>query len=214
MGQAPQRRAPTYHHGDLRAALRDEAQVILETVGIAEISLREVARRVGVSHAAPYRHYANREALLAEVAAAGFDRLGQRFAALAPEADHVRRFASLAHAYVGFACDEPAVYRLMFGDSLKKGDHPVLAQAGFATFGALRAMIVGLGVPAPATLETMAAWSFAHGTALLIIDQRLEPEPGVDQAVDPRDLIDRSAGWFLAGLLAGLPGGPSALGEG
>ena len=200
----PGRRAASYHHGDLRAALRNEAQAILEQAGVAEVSLREVARRVGVSHAAPYRHYANREALLAEVAAAGFERLGERFARMPAEADAGRRFTRMAHTYVEFARQEPAVYRLMFGDSLKKGDHPVLASAGFATFGFLRAMIVALGVPAPATMETMAAWSFAHGMALLIVDQRLESEPGVDAEVDHEVLIDRSAGWFLAGLQADL----------
>ena len=189
-----------YHHGDLRAALRAAAERTLVERGVAEVSLREVARAVGVSHAAPYRHYAGREALLADIAAGGFDRLRERFAALPPAADAAARFAAMAHAYVAFAVAEPAVYRLMLGPEVRKADHPVLAEAGHRVLDTLRRTLVALGVPAPATDEAMAAWGFAHGIAQLVVDGRLEADPAVDAPLDVDRLVDRASRLFVAGL--------------
>lgn len=195
-------RTASYHHGDLRAALRDEAERILVTRGEAEVSLREVARAVGVSHAAPYRHYAGREDLLADIAAGGFERLHRGFAALPPVRDPGQCFVAMAHRYVEFALAEPAVYRLMFGPAVRKADHPRLAEAGYATLARLREVIQALGVPAPATAETMAAWSLVHGLVSLILDQRLEYEPDKDEALEHAALTRRAAEIFLAGLRA------------
>jgi len=191
-----------YHHGDLQAALRDEAERILKTRGVAEVSLREVARAVGVSHAAPYRHYANREALLADVAARGFERLHARFEALPQRPKPAQRFADLLRAYLEFAAAEPAIYRLMFGPELRKADHPPMAQAGFRALDAVRKAIEALDIAMPATAEAMAAWSLAHGLALLILDRRIEFEPGVDEPIDHLALAERAGDIFLAGLQA------------
>ena len=196
----PPSRASRYHHGDLRAALREAALQVLVSRGLTEVSLREVARSVGVSHTAPYRHYANREALLADLAAEGFERLGRQLAALRAEPDPAQRFVAMASAYVAFAQAEPAVYRLMFGPAVRKADHPLLAEAGHRTLGALRATLCELGVPAPASHQSLAAWSLAHGLAQLLIDQRLEPDPAVDGPVDPAALVADAARLFLAGL--------------
>jgi AcrR family transcriptional regulator len=195
-------RPAAYHHGDLRAALRDAAESILVSRGVAEISLREVARAVGVSHAAPYRHYANREALLADIAAGGFARLRGRFVALPARRDPARRFVDLARCYVEFALAEPAVYRLMFGSDIRKAAHPQLAEAGYRTLDILRNTLCALGVAAPATVETIAAWSLAHGMAQIMIDQRLEPEPAVDEVVAMPLLVTRAAQIFVAGVRA------------
>jgi len=194
--------AARYHHGDLQAALRNEAERILKTRGVAEVSLREVARAVGVSHAAPYRHYANREALLADVAARGFERLHTRFEALPQHPKPALRFADLLRAYLEFAAAEPAIYRLMFGPELRKADHPQMAQAGFRALDAVRKAIEALDIAMPATAEAMAAWSLAHGLALLILDQRIEFEPGVDEPIDHLALAERAGEIFLAGLQA------------
>jgi AcrR family transcriptional regulator len=202
-GAAPRR---GYHHGDLRAALRAAAERTLVERGAAEVSLREVARAVGVSHAAPYRHYAGREALLADIAAGGFDRLRARFAELPAVPDAEARFAAMAHAYVAFAVAEPAVYRLMLGPEVRKADHPVLAEAGHRVLDTLRRALVDLGVPPPATDEAMAAWGFAHGLAQLIVDGRLEADPAVDAPLDVGRLVDRAARLFVAGLRATLDG--------
>lgn len=209
MPRSTRARAPArYHHGDLRAALAEAALRILVSRGEAEVSLREVARAVGVSHAAPYRHYPNREALLADLAAGGFERLGQALAALPGDADAGRHFVAMARAYVRFAQAEPAVYRLMFGPMVRKADHPVLAEAGYRTLDALRAVLCALGVPAPASAETLAAWSLAHGLAQLLIDQRLEPDPTHDAPLDADTLVQQAAALFLAGVRAGQPGAP------
>ncbi|MBZ8138465.1 TetR family transcriptional regulator [Rubrivivax gelatinosus] len=192
-----------YHHGDLRSALREAAERILVERGAAEVSLREVARAVGVSHAAPYRHYANREALLADIAAGGFDRLRARFAALSQAPVPAVQFEAMAHAYVDFAVAEPAIYRLMLGPEVRKADHPVLAEAGHRVLDTLRRALVALGVPAPATDEAMAAWGFAHGLAQLLVDGRLEADPAVDTPLDVQRLVGRAARLFVAGLQAG-----------
>ncbi|MBK1615567.1 TetR family transcriptional regulator [Rubrivivax gelatinosus] len=191
-----------YHHGDLRSALREAAERVLVERGAAEVSLREVARAVGVSHAAPYRHYANREALLADIAAGGFDRLRERFAALPQSPEPAAQFAAMAQAYVEFAVAEPAIYRLMLGPEVRKADHPVLAKAGHRVLDTLRRALVALGVPAPATDEAMAAWGFAHGLAQLLVDGRLEADPEVDTPLDVQRLVGRAARLFVAGLRA------------
>ncbi|MBK1686685.1 TetR/AcrR family transcriptional regulator [Rubrivivax gelatinosus] len=196
----PARRS--YHHGDLRVALREAAERILVERGAAEVSLREVARAVGVSHAAPYRHYASREALLADIAAGGFDRLRAVFAALPERPDAAARFVSMARAYVEFAVAQPAIYRLMLGPEVRKADHPVLAEAGHRVLDTLRRALLALGVPAPATDEAMAAWGFAHGLAQLLVDGRLETDPAVDIPLDLERLVERSARIYVAGLAA------------
>lgn len=202
---ASRAKAAPYHHGDLQPALRAEAERILQTRGVAEVSLREVARGVGVSHAAPYRHYANRDALLADVAARGFERLHARFEALPQRRKAALRFADLLRAYLEFAAAEPAIYRLMFGPELRKADHPQLAAAGFRALDAVRTAIEALDIARPATAEAMAAWSLAHGLALLILDGRIEFEPGVDEPIDHRALAQRAGEIFLAGLQARVP---------
>ncbi len=200
-----------YHHGDLQTAARAEAERILRTRGVAEVSLREVARGVGVSHAALYRHYANREALLADLAARGFERLRARFEALPRRAGPARRFAALMDAYLAFATQEPAVYRLMFGPELRKADHPELARAGYQALDMVRRTVAALEVAPPATAEIMSAWGLAHGLALLMLDQRIEFEPGVDEPIDHAELARQACDIFLAGLQARQLGTRAAL---
>ncbi|VTZ26761.1 TetR family transcriptional regulator [Methylocella tundrae] len=198
-------RAGAYHHGDLKAALRVEAERILATGGAEAVSLRQVARNAGVSHAAPYRHYASREALLADIAVGGFERLLARFGALDDEThDPARRFLAMAETYVDFALSEPAIYRLMFGATLKKADHLALAEAGAQTFAALERAVAGLGVRAPADVEAVAAWSMAHGLAELVLDQKIEAEILAGESADWRMIVDAAASIFVAGLKARL----------
>lgn len=187
-----------YHHGDLRQALLDAAADLLAAEGIAAVGIREIARRAGVSHAAPYRHYANREALLADLAAGGFARLLERFARLSARDDPEPRFVAMARSYVRFARDEPQTWRLMFGETIDKQAHPDLMRISGLALDALRATVQELGVAAPATLETLAAWAMAHGVARLVLDHRLDAH--VDSSVDPDDLVRRAAEVFIAGL--------------
>lgn len=193
--------AARYHHGDLKAALRDAAERILIERGEAEVGLREVARSVGVSHAAPYRHYESREALLADIAAGGFERLGARMAAVG-EASPRDRIAAIAGAYVGFALEEPAIFRLMFGPELSKPSHPELKAKADAAFAAAREAVTALGVEPPATMEAVACWALVHGLATLILDDRIEEHGG---ALATAELVRGAGDVLLAGLSARLP---------
>jgi AcrR family transcriptional regulator len=154
-----------YHHGDLRNALLDAARAILEEKSLADLSLRAVARRAGVSHAAPYRHFPNHEALLVELATEGFVALKAELVAAGgrsgPTSD---RIASIGGAYMRFAAKRPAQTRLMFGPQLPNRDRfsalGAAADAIGAEIGAL------LGDPALG----LAVWAAVHGLAMLILE--------------------------------------------
>lgn len=104
-----------YHHGDLRERLLQRAeQSLRETGGVERLSLRQIAREVGVTHNAPSRHFRDKQALLDALAHTGFERLGAAFRAADVEGPFVERFRSLARAYLGFAVDNPALLTLMF----------------------------------------------------------------------------------------------------
>src|SRR5882762_2830830 len=106
----------TYHHGDLRAACLRAAMELLEEGGATALSLRAVARRAGVAPSAPYRHYADRDALLSAVAAVGYQDLAEDLAAAHPAPSTADDLAAVAAAYVQFALRRPALFRVMFGE--------------------------------------------------------------------------------------------------
>src|SRR5207302_3423998 len=113
--RAPDSERP-YHHGHLAPSLRESARAILEEEGMEALSLRSVARRAGVSHAAPYRHYVSREALLADVVCEGIELLrGEIAQAAAAPADKSEKIVHIATAWVRFAVRHPGLMRLMFG---------------------------------------------------------------------------------------------------
>ena len=120
-----------YHHGDLAPTLRQAALAILEEEGLEALSLRSVARRAGVSHAAPYRHYPSREALLADVASEGLAHLrGELAQAAAIAGDRADRIVRIGGAYLRFASRHAGLLRLMFGSELpNRADFPGLAGA-------------------------------------------------------------------------------------
>jgi len=158
-----------YHHGDLKNALLDAARAILEEESLAELSLRAVARRAGVSHAAPYRHFPNHEALLAELAIEGFAELRAEIVAAAarPNAES-DRVADLGAAYMRFVARRPALTRLMFGPQLPNRDaFPALGKAADAVAeeigNALHDSALGLAV-----------WASVHGLAMLILENVID----------------------------------------
>jgi AcrR family transcriptional regulator len=160
-----------YHHGNLRAALLASAEQTLNEGG--ELSLRELARQVGVSHAAPRRHFAGKQALLDALAEDGFERLGDDLRTAVAEAGpgfdaHLRAFA---HAYVAFATDHAALLDLMFAGKHRPGAADSLRQAADRAFEAPLTLIAdaqaageavpgdpqGVGMVAFATLQGLAA---------------------------------------------------------
>lgn len=174
-----------YHHGDLRRALLDAAARLVAREGAARVSLRAIAREAGVSHAAPYHHFADREALLAGVAASGFDRLRaamEEGAASVAAADPLRRLQGAGVAYVRFAVGNPEVYRLMFGGLLAdRTRYPELREATESAFAVLLRLLdstdAGAGSDADAfSAVATATWSTVHGLAFLMIEGLLERE--------------------------------------
>ncbi|MFC6010326.1 TetR/AcrR family transcriptional regulator [Nocardia lasii] len=103
-----------YHHGDLRAALLTRAESTLREAGVDGLSLRQLARDTGVSHAAPNRHFRDKQALLDALAVTGFERLGTCFDQVVPEGPITARLHTVAHAYLRFAMDNPELLPLMF----------------------------------------------------------------------------------------------------
>ena len=159
----------TYHHGNLRPALLRAAGRMLEKEGVTSLSLRDAARRAGVSHNAPYRHFADREALLAELAAEGFEMLG--------EAMRDQTGKEMGEAYVRFALDHPQRFRLMFGGALPMEKYAHLRAAAAATYQALVGAFRDL--PRPETAAA-AAWSLVHGLAHLKLDGHLAAQSVAD----------------------------------
>jgi AcrR family transcriptional regulator len=161
--------AKTYHHGDLRNALRDAARAILEKEGLAGLSLRAVARKAGVSHAAPYRHFASHEALLVELAVEGFAELKEEVATAAACPGHKDdRVSNIGAAYMRFVARRPALARLMFGPQLPNRD----------SFPELGAAADEIGVEMGAALNDpalgLAVWAAVHGLAMLILEDVID----------------------------------------
>lgn len=127
--------------------------------------LREAARRAKVSHNAPYRHFADREALLAALAGEGFARLGQ-----ALEAGGARGARGRGEAYVRFALEQPQRFRLMFGGALRLDAYPALREAAKQTYAGLVRAFEPLAGRAGAPVAAAAAWSLTHGLAQLLLD--------------------------------------------
>lgn len=179
-----------YHHGDLRAALIASAVELLESD--EAYSMRAVARRAGVSATAPYRHFADRDALDSAVAVAGFLDLGNELAeildASSGATDAARVLAELGVAYVGFALRRPAVFRLMFGNECdeENSDRVQASQALHTMLGeALDRLVPDRTSPELAT----ALWSLAHGLAFLHLDGKYRPEPADEVATRVRSAI-------------------------
>jgi AcrR family transcriptional regulator len=163
----------SYHHGDLRAACVSAAMELLEESGEMALSLRAVARRAGVSPAAPYRHYEDREALVSAVAALGYRELAERLAAAHPSPATPEQLTSVAIAYVQFALERPALFRLMFGESCDRdNDERVAATAAVALY--LREIVGRVFPEADTEAMATATWALVHGLASLHLDGKLD----------------------------------------
>jgi AcrR family transcriptional regulator len=182
------RKKPAYHHGALEAALVRAAGKILEKEGVEALSLREVARRAGVSHNAPYRHFPEREALLAALAGEGFEWLGaaQRKAA---EAGGLR---AMGEVYVHFALAHPQRFRLMFGGQISIAKHVRLRELATKTFEGLSGALAARVPEAQGAGDSsIAAWALVHGLAQLLLGGRVSSAAmrGRDDATFVRDVL-------------------------
>lgn len=178
--------ATPYHHGQLRAALLKAAVELLEEGGISNLSLRECARRAGVSHAAPYRHFADKETLLEAIAEEGFEMLLQAgLSAMKGIEDPRQRADAYGVAYVRFAFEHPHHHRVMFARPLKQ----MPSNVGAAAFQLLVDTVAGVvGDEVDPTVAAIAAWTIPHGLSMLVLDGRI-PNKYLGSARD----IDRLA---------------------
>ena len=172
--------AGKFHHRDLRRALLLGAAQLLEDQGPLGVGLRAAARLAGVSQTAPYRHFADKQAVLAALAVQGFDELGERMAAAArrrPEPGAA--LAAIGEAYILFAAERPQLFRLMFGPQFADKDRcPGVREAGMRAYqGLVGAIAAGqkAGVVRRGDLADIAFfhWAAVHGAALLLVDGRL-----------------------------------------
>ncbi|WP_037853524.1 TetR/AcrR family transcriptional regulator [Streptomyces sp. NRRL S-340] len=163
----------TYHHGDLRAACLRAARELLEEDGSAGLSLRAVARRAGVSATAPYRHYADRDALVSAVAAQGYRELAGHLAAAHPSPRTPDELAAVAVAYVRFALDRPALFRVMFAEPCDpNSEERVTATAAISEY--VRGIVRGAFPGADAEALSTTVWALVHGLAFLHLDGKLD----------------------------------------
>ncbi|WP_026249214.1 TetR/AcrR family transcriptional regulator [Streptomyces sp. LaPpAH-108] len=173
----------SYHHGDLRAACLRAARELLEEDGSAGLSLRAVARRAGVSATAPYRHFADREALLTAVGAEGYRELGAHLAAAHPAPVTADDLAEIAVAYVRFALDHPALFRVMFAEPCDPASEERL-EATIAISQYVRGIVHDVFPDADQDALSTAVWALVHGLAFLHLDGKLDssaPEAVAEQ---------------------------------
>jgi AcrR family transcriptional regulator len=190
-----------YHHGTLKQTLVDAAIALIAEVGTHGFTLREVARRAGVSHNAPYRHYRDRDELLAVVAMQGFERLTAAMRRSAGRGTGtLERLRLCGRGYVDFALRWPQHFLVMFDLPSSRDKYPEYAAAGQEAFDTLLTFIVACQEandlpPEDPALLALTAWSLVHGVAKLAISQHL---PFGRAAA--RDFADKAATILLSGM--------------
>ena len=171
----------SYHHGDLRQRIIEEALVWIEQENIVSLSLRKIARQIGVSHNAPYRHFPDKESLLAEIAKIGFIELHQTLqqAFLDSPDDWQKKLETIGVAHVKYAVNHRAYYRVMFGNGCKDYQkYPELEQVSEEAFDILLNIIkAGQEAKIFNSEDSMqlarVCWSLVHGVSMLAIDNQL-----------------------------------------
>lgn len=205
-----------YHHGDLRHALVEASLAIVEKKGVVGLTLREAAERAGVTHAASYRHFSDKAALVAALAERGFRRLGELMEeALARTADDpVARLLALGTAYVRLADEHPAVFRLMFGSEIAdRSKYPSLRTADDVAFARLSDAIaacqaVGAVREGNPVRLAMIAWAMTHGVAVGWLDGQFQRRGSREATAE--EVFLRAATVIFGGLFGGgvAPGAP------
>ncbi|MEU3747902.1 MULTISPECIES: TetR/AcrR family transcriptional regulator [Streptomyces] len=181
----------TYHHGDLRQSVLAAALDVIAAEGPGALSLRDLARRAGVSHAAPAHHFKDRTGLLTAIATEGYDLLAATLAGT-PE------LRERGVRYVRFATDHPAHFQVMFQPGLLRADDPELLAARERASAELRAGVAGLPDVPDARTAGIAAWSLAHGFATLVLTGNVEAALG---GREPEEYFRSLTGLLFAGQL-------------
>lgn len=180
----------SYHHGDLKAVILTQAATLVAERGADGVSLRELARAAGVSHAAPAHHFTDRRGLFTALATEGFQLLADALTGARPQ------FIDAAKAYVRFALDHPGHYEVMFDKSLYDDTDPDLLAAGKAAAFELNRGVGTLVDPkakADPASAALAAWSLVHGFSLLWLND------ATDSTGDPIATVERLAAILFDG---------------
>lgn len=192
------RRRKTYHHGNLREALLEAAIRLIAEVGPNAFTLREVARRAGVSHNAPYRHFRDRDDLMAAVAAQGFRELTQAMvAAASQQSGPLDRLKRAGLGYVTFALRRPEHFTVMFDAPISERKHPDSAEAAKRAFDTLLDFVKssqdkGRLPPGDSHQMALLAWTMVHGIAKLAITGRLPFHSNAEVLKFAEFVIDQS----------------------
>lgn len=186
---------------DLREACLREALSIIETSGIEKLSMREVSRRLGVSHQAPYKHFPSRDHILAEILRRSFDdfarHLDERPRHGQPDAD----LAEMGRAYLRYAAARPLQYRLMFNTPLPNPEqHPDMIDQARRAFGLLRDALAAMHPDASPDMDALYVWSTMHGLASIV---QMEMFATLSVAAQP---LDEVLGQVLARIGTGVHG--------
>ena len=184
MAEAQQK---AYHHGHLRESLLNAAEEALAELPLEEVSLREIARRAGVSHAAPRHHFATVGQLYGELVGRGFER----FVAALDEAANrsydqspPARLLAMGRAYLRFAEANRGTYGLMFGKRAGVERTPHSMEAAFAAWNQLEREVTAAVGPQRALYGSLHLWSSCHGLAMLLLDNAAPPNIDPDQAIE------------------------------
>ena len=205
----PDRVKKPYHHGELRQALVDAARALVHESGESGFSLSDACRRAGVSTAAPYRHFADKHEILAEVAAQGFIDMTNRSRAETEQhpVGSPERIVALGRVYFNFAVNEPALFRMMFGQKPGMAEHERLWSTGEECFGYVVQEVMRFceanRIAGDAQLIALQLWTMVHGAASLTIDgDYAKVAPGLD--------VEQLIAAAAERLLFSLPRMPSA----
>jgi AcrR family transcriptional regulator len=167
-----------YHHGDLKNALAEAGIEILSIEGVGALSLRKVARRAGVSHMAPYAHYADKQALIAAIATEGYEKLYARLAGVVqcyPD-DPARQLVEAAWAYAEFALAETAQFKITFSGVVEKEkDYPAFVEVSQRSFKLVVGIIeacqrAGVLPAGPPDVIAVSVWGLLHGVVSLVLE--------------------------------------------
>ncbi len=189
-----------YHHGNLRAALLETAEHALAEGGVRALSLRDLARRTGVSHAAPRRHFPDKQALLDALARDGFERLGEAMQAArdAAPAGFQAQLAAVAGAYVRFASEHAALLELMYAGKHRPDATDELRETADRAFAAplglvAEAQTAGEVVPGDPAHVALVTWAAVHGLAAMA-------NAGLLGEASPADVVPASVERLVLGL--------------
>ncbi len=170
-----------YHHGNLREAILSESMSWIKKKGVESLSLREIAKKLGVTHSAPNKHFAKKEELLASLIEAGFIQFKKALLEGKKDMDkHPREaFIAMGKSYLRFANENPEMYRLMFSNNIEDmTNYPACEKAGLESFDVLLSSVITLqerGLLRDGDPKSIAflIWSFTHGYVMLVQDGRL-----------------------------------------